>query len=157
MKAGTWLCLKPNLLVVFCSRIVRSVILGLQAFCVELRVTKFPVYSSIRVVAYLVISPSGWLVLWGPTRAHSVAQWKAPKFPPKATGCKERLWNSLSPHCRNSVISPNFPFYPLWHPLLHPHRIWAFWVPVLRHQIILTLEGCFVESPNKLLQMYLLI
>lgn len=63
MKAGTWLCLKLKLLVVFCSRIVRLVILRLQTFCVELRVTKFPVYSSVRVVAYLLVSPSGRLVL----------------------------------------------------------------------------------------------
>lgn len=113
--------------------------------------------QELRVVAHPAVQPSGWLILWGPTWDHSVAQWQAPKFSPKTTGCKGRWWYSLNPHYCNSVMSPNFPFYLLWHLLLHPHRKWAFWVPALRHQITPTFDGCFAESPNKLLQVYLLV
>lgn len=45
VEAGMWLCLKLKLLVVFCSRMARFVILGSQTFCVEQPV--FPVYPGI--------------------------------------------------------------------------------------------------------------
>lgn len=56
---------------------------------------------------------SGWLILWGPTRGRSVAQWQAPKFPPKSAGCKDRLWYRLSALCHNSQRDePQFSFLP---------------------------------------------
>lgn len=64
---------------------------------------------------------------------------------------------SVLPIVTVSVMSPIFAFYPVWHPLLSSTQKLGFLDAVLGHQIILTFEGCFVESPNKLLQMYLLI
>ena len=54
MEAGRWLCLKPKLLVAFCSGMVRFVILGLQTFCMALGVNR----------PFLSTQELEWWLLW---------------------------------------------------------------------------------------------
>lgn len=73
---------------------------------------------------------------WGPSWGHRVAWWQAPKFPPKTTGCKDRLWYSLSPPCRNSQCDePHFCFLPSMASTAFIHTETG-------------LSGCGVETPN---------